>query len=128
MAHPDRDEEELTELYRRLCSYSEAKDARGLEGILATDYALTHMTGMVQPRDAYIAAVLDGTLNYLTTEHEEITVSVAADETHARLRSRSRVLAAVFGGPRRTWRLQQDLTARLEGGRWLLTSSRASTY
>jgi hypothetical protein len=36
--------------------------------------------------------------------------------------------AAVFGGARHTWRLQQDLRAERRDGTWLLVESRASTY
>jgi hypothetical protein len=36
--------------------------------------------------------------------------------------------AAVFGGARHTWRLQQDLRMEKRDGTWLLVESRASTY
>ena len=46
----------------------------------------------------------------------------------ASLRGQSRVNAAVFGGGKHTWRLQQDLTLNKKDGRWLITGSQASTY
>ncbi|MBQ9002219.1 MAG: nuclear transport factor 2 family protein [Eggerthellaceae bacterium] len=122
------DEEICAQLYRDLCDASSAKDADGMAKVLADDYALVHMTGMRQPKRAYIAAVLDGTLNYYSAEHDSIEVTVTPDGEHAAIRGRSRVSAAVFGGGRHTWRLQQDLKAEKRDGEWLLVESLASTY
>lgn len=122
------DREACANLYRDLCDASIRKDEAGMAAVLADDYALVHMTGMRQPKRAYIDSVLDGTLNYYACEHESIDVEVAADGAHATIRGRSRVSAAVFGGGRHTWRLQQDLKAEKIDGAWLLTESRASTY
>ncbi len=122
------DEEILRGLYIELADASAAKDPARMRAVLADDYVLHHMTGMRQSRDAYIAAVLDGTLNYFSVEHESIEVDVAADAARATIRGRSRVEAAVFGGVRHTWRLQQQLKAEKREGAWLLTESRASTY
>ena len=122
------DEETCAQLYRDLCDASMRKDADALAAVLADDYALVHMTGMRQSKRAYIAAVLDGTLNYYTTEHDSIDVRVAPDGEHAAICGRSRVNAAVFGGGRHTWRLQQDLKAEKRDGEWKLVESRASTY
>jgi hypothetical protein len=41
---------------------------------------------------------------------------------------RSRVMAAVYGGRKSSWRLQGDFTLRKENGNWKFTSSKASTY
>ena len=122
------DEQALKQLYKDLCQYSMDKDARGIASVLSDDYYLQHMSGMKQPKQEYIDSVLDGTLNYYTTDHDSIDVVVAQDGESAKIRGRSRINAAVFGGGRHTWRLQQDLTAKKVDGQWLLTSSRASTY
>ena len=122
------DEGTCAQLYRDLCNASMRKDADGMATVLADDYALVHMTGMRQPKRAYIAAVLDGTLNYYSTEHDSIDVRIAPDGEHAAICGRSRVSAAVFGGGRHTWHLQQDLKAEKRNGVWKLVESRASTY
>ena len=122
------DEEACAQLYRDLCDASMRKDADEIAAVLADDYALVHMTGMRQPKRAYIDAVLDGTLNYYSTEHDSIDVAISPDGEHATIRGRSRVSAAVFGGGRHTWRLQQDLKAEKRDGDWKLVESRASTY
>ncbi|MGI6220534.1 MAG: nuclear transport factor 2 family protein [Coriobacteriales bacterium] len=122
------DEQACAQLYRDLCDASIRKDAAGIAATLADDYALIHMTGMRQSGDEYIEAVLDGTLNYYQAKHEEIEVTVAPDGLTASIRGRSRITAAVFGGGRHTWRLQQNLRAIKRDGTWLLLESRASTY
>lgn len=122
------DEESCARLYRDLCDASMRKDAGGIAAVVAGDYVLVHMTGMKQPKHDYIAAVLDGTLNYYSTEHDSIDVTVAPDGKHAAIRGCSHVSAAVFGGGRHIWRLQQDLKAEKRNGKWLLVESRASTY
>ena len=122
------DEEACAQLYRDLCDASMRKDADGIAAVLADGYTLVHMTGMRQSKHAYIDAVLDGTLNYYSTEHDSIDVRISPDGEHAAIRGRSRVKAAVFGGGRHTWRLQQDLKAEKRDGEWKLVESRASTY
>ena len=122
------EQEKIAQLYRDLCDASMRKDAQGIASLLADDYVLVHMTGMRQGKQAYIDAVCDGTLNYYSTEHDSIDVRIAPDGEHASIRGRSRVNAAVFGGGRHTWHLQQDLKARLRDGVWQLVESRASTY
>ena len=122
------DEATCRQLYRDLCAASIAKDEVGMAAVLADDYVLVHMTGMRQSKRAYINAVLDGTLNYYSTEHDSIDVRIAPGGEFATIRGRSRVNAAVFGGGRHTWRLQQDLKAEKRDGEWLLVESRASTY
>ena len=124
----DSDQQICAQLYRDLCDASIRKDEAGMAAVLADDYALVHMTGMRQSKGDYIAAVLDGTLNYYTTEHESIVVDVAPDGHTANIRARSRVNAAVFGGGRHTWRLRQQIKAAKREGEWLLVESRASTY
>ena len=104
------------------------KDAEGIASVLSGSYYLRHMSGMKQSGQEYIDDVLDGTLNYYSTEHDAINVRVSSDGLTAKIRGRSRINAAVFGGARHTWRLQQDLTAEKIDGTWLLTSSKASTY
>ena len=122
------DKETCEKLYRDLCEASIRKDADGMAAVLADDYALIHMTGMRQSKRAYIEAVIDGTLNYYSADHESVEARISPDGLHAAIRGRSRICAAVFGGGRHTWRLQQDLKAEKRNGAWLLTESRASTY
>jgi ketosteroid isomerase-like protein len=121
------DEKELIrELYRKYWRYMIDKDAEGLRSLMAGDYYLLHMTGLKQPAETFLRGLLDGTFNYYSAEHDCIDVEIDGDR--ASMTGRSRVVAAVYGGRKSSWRLQGDFTLRREQGVWRFTSSRASTY
>ena len=120
------DRETLRELYRRYWQYMIDKDADGLNSLQTDDYYLMHMTGVKQSREVFIKGLLDGTFNYYSAEHDSIDVNITGDT--AVMVGKSRVVAAVYGGGKGSWRLQGDFTLRKENGAWKLTSSRASTY
>ncbi|OWV01081.1 hypothetical protein B7994_04730 [Fibrobacter sp. UWR2] len=117
---------ELQNLYREMWKILIAKDASGIKHTHAENFVLMHMTGSRMNRAEFIAAVQDGTLNYYTADHDEINVKI--DGNHATLVGKSRVNAAVYGGGRHTWRLQQNMTLEKINGVWLFTHSKASTY
>lgn len=120
------DEQQISALYGRMYSAMIAKDEAVLREVHSEDFVLVHMTGMRQPKEQYINAILGGTLNYYSAETEDLQISVHGDE--ATLRGHSRVNAAVFGGDRHTWRLALDLRLRKENGAWCFIHSEASTY
>ena len=120
------DEEQIKELYIRYWQYMIDKDAVGLRSLQADDYYLMHMTGVKQSWEVFIKGLLDGTFNYYSAEHDSIDVNITGDT--AVMVGKSRVVAAVYGGGKGSWRLQGDFTLRKENGAWKLTSSRASTY
>ena len=120
------DAERIRELYRKYWQYMIEKNADGLRGMMTEDYTLLHMTGVKQSAEAFLKGLLDGTFNYYSAEHDSIEVTVAGD--HANMIGRSRVLAAVYGGGKHSWRLRGEFSLRKEEGRWKLSSSRASTY
>ena len=102
------------------------KDVNGLRSIMADDYYLLHMTGTKQSAEAFLKGLLDGTFIYYSADHDSIEVTVAGD--HANMIGRSRVLAAVYGGGKHSWRLRGDFTLRKEKERWKFSSSSAATY
>ena len=120
------EKEQIRELYRKYWRYMIDKDADGLRGLMARDYYLLHMTGVKQPAEVFIKGLLDGTFNYYSAEHDSIEVEINGEK--ASMVGRSRVVAAVYGGRKSSWRLQGDFTLCKEQGVWKLTSSRASTY
>ena len=121
------DEKELIrELYRKYWRYMIDKDAEGLRRLMAGDYYLLHMTGLKQSAEVFLRGLLDGTFNYYSAEHDCIDVEINGDR--ASMTGRSRVVAAVYGGRKSSWRLQGDFTLRKEEGVWRFTSSRASIY
>ena len=118
------DEEQIKELYRTYWNYMIDKNAEGLRDLMAGDYYLRHMTGVKQSVDEFLKGLLNGTFNYYSAEHDEIIVNINGDT--ATMIGKSRVLAAVYGGGKNSWRLQGDFTLRKENGSWKLISSKAS--
>ena len=120
------DAEWIRELYRKYWQYMIEKNADGLRSLMTDDYTLLHMTGVKQSAETFLKGLLDGTFNYYSAEHDSIEVTVSGDR--ASMIGKSRVLAAVYGGGKHSWRLRGDFSLRKEEGRWKLSSSRASTY
>ncbi len=121
------DEREIIrEMYQEYWRCMIKKDAGGLRRLMADDYYLLHMTGVKQSAGVFLKGLQDGTFNYYAADHDSIDVTVNGD--HADMIGRSRVIAAVYGGRKSSWRLQGNFTLRKENGRWKFTSSKASTY
>ena len=120
------DRELLAACYRTMYQGMIRKDTALLDGVLDDSFVLLHMTGMRQSKLQYIAAIVNGTLNYYSEQTEAVDVSAAGDA--ARLVGRSRVSAAVFGGGKHTWRLQLVMDAVKRDGNWYFTGAEASTY
>ena len=103
------DEKDLIRnLYRKYWRYMIDKDAEGLRSLMAGDYYLLHMTGLKQSAETFLSGLLDGTFNYYSAEHDCIDVEINGDR--ASMTGRSRVVAAVYGGRKSSWRLQGDFT------------------
>ncbi|MCR5677500.1 MAG: nuclear transport factor 2 family protein [Agathobacter sp.] len=120
------EEEKITELYKDYWNYMIEKNIDGLRGLMSSDYCLYHMTGVKQSANDFLNGLKNGTFNYYSADHDDIVVSVHGDE--ATMTGKSRVVAAVYGGGKGSWRLQGDFTLKRENGNWKFTSSRASTY
>ena len=95
------DEQIIRDAYIRMYEGMIKKDESILREVLDDSFVLVHMTGMRQPKQAFIKAVLNG---------------------------QSYVAAAVFGGGRHNWHLQQKCSLKKADGVWKITRSVASTY
>lgn len=120
------DREEIKQRYEKMCSAMIKKDREALENVLDDSYVLVHMTGMRQSKSEFINAVMDGTLNYYSAVHESESVDITGDT--AVVVGRSYVQAAVFGGGKHYWHLQQTCSLKKTNGNWRITRSVASTY
>ena len=120
------DEQMIRDAYIRMYEGMIAKDELILREVLDDSFVLVHMTGMRQPKQAFIKAVLNGTLNYYSAEHENVPVEISGNT--AVLTGQSYVAAAVFGGGRSNWHLQQKCSLKKTDGVWKITRSVASTY
>ena len=118
--------EAIQERYKAMYCAMIAKDMATMAELHAPSFVLIHMTGVKMNQKEYLAAVKNGTLNYYSADHDDISVKV--DGNSARLCGKSRVNAAVYGGGKHVWRLQQDMTLEKIGGVWRFTHSQASTY
>ncbi len=120
------DREQLEKLYHDMYAAMIAKDETELNRVHDDSFVLIHMTGMRQPKQAYIRAIIQGTLNYFSEKTESIDVRISGDS--AVMTGHSYVEAAVFGGGRSTWRLELKIDAKKENGEWKLTNVCASTW
>ena len=120
------DREEIKQRYETMCSAMIHKDRNALADVLDDSYVLVHMTGMRQSKGEFINAVMDGTLNYYSAVHESESVEITGDT--AVVVGRSYVQAAVFGGGKHYWHLQQTCSLKKTDGQWKITRSVASTY
>lgn len=120
------DEAIIKELYRDMYEGMTNKDRDTLERVLDDRFVLVHMTGMRQAKEAYISDIENGTLNYYSENPVNIEVTITGNT--ARLIGQSIVSAAVFGGGRHTWRLEQDIDLIKRSGHWLMTKSVAGTF
>ena len=120
------EKDHIVAVYKRMYDGMIVKDETILRDVLDDSFVLVHMTGMRQPREEFIKAVLNGTLNYFSAEHEHMPVEINGDT--AVLTGQSYVAAAVFGGGRSNWHLQQKCSMKKFGDEWKITRSVASTY
>jgi len=120
------DKEQITALYETMYKAMIAKDTVKLGSILTDDSILVHMTGHRQPKKEYLSQIASGVLNYYSVETDSLEITVNGDT--ARMKGRSRVNAAVYGGGRHTWRLQMDSQLKKVNGEWKISYSKASTY
>ena len=120
------DKEMIVNAYKKMYEGMIKKNEKILDEVLDDSFVLVHMTGMRQSKDAFIKAVMNGTLNYFSAEHEHMPIEISGDT--AVLTGQSYVAAAVFGGGRSNWHLQQKCSLKKVSGDWKITGSVASTY
>lgn len=120
------DKEMIVNAYKKMYEGMIKKDEKILDEVLDDSFVLVHMTGMRQSKDAFIKAVMNGTLNYFSAEHEHMPIEISGDT--AVLTGQSFVAAAVFGGGRSNWHLQQKCSLKKVSGDWKITGSVASKY
>ncbi|PWJ15487.1 protein of unknown function [Ruminococcus flavefaciens] len=120
------DKKQIIQLYNEMYSAMVNKDKAELERVHDDSFVLVHMTGMRQSKQEYINAIMNGTLNYYSAEHEDMQAEIKGDS--AVLVGRSRVTAAVFGGGKHTWQLQLRFQLVKKNGEWRFALASASTY
>jgi hypothetical protein len=120
------EKEVLADRYRKMYDGMISKDMGLLDEVLDESFVLIHMTGMRQSKREFMRYVKQGTLNYFSAEHKSIHVEISGAD--AVLIGQSRIEAAVFGGGKSKWNLQQKLSLEKKTGVWYITRSVASMY
>ena len=120
------DREQIIACYEKMYDCEIRKDTDGLKEVLDDTYILIHMTGVRMNRQEFIAAILDGTLNYYWCEHIHEPVIINGEK--ASMKGDTKVEAAVYGGSKHVWKLRLDCSFIKREGRWKMTKSVASTY
>lgn len=120
------DQELLEKLYKDTWQAMVSKDEKQLRKLHDPSFVLVHMTGMKQPYEIFIQAIMNGDLNYYSTRHDAIHITI--NKTTAHVIGQTYVLAAVFGGSKNYWHLQLDFTCEKKDNQWINTYCVASTY
>ena len=120
------DIDRIKNMYEQYWEYMIDKDVRGLKSLMSEDYFLMHMTGVKQSADEFLSGLADGTFNYYSASHDAIDVRLNGDT--AKMTGKSRVVAAVYGGGKGSWRLRGDFTLKKENGSRKFKMSKASVY
>ncbi len=120
------DENEIRQLYYDMYTAMVEKNESELNRVHDDSFVLIHMTGMQQTKREYIYAIMNGTLNYYSSENDSLEISI--NGTAAKVIGRSRVTAAVFGGGKHTWRLMLTFDLKKTNDEWKFTKAQASTY
>ena len=68
------EKELIRSAYKKMYDGMIAKEEKILWEVLDDSFVLVHMTGMRQTKEEFIKAVLNGTLNYFSVEHEQLSV------------------------------------------------------
>ena len=116
------DMQQIQEQYRKMYDAMIRKDEATLASVLDDRFVLVHMTGMRQSKVEFLRAVMDGTLNYFSAQHENMPVSVNGNT--ATLTGQSYVAAASITLRRGTlfhWNLPTRTsrhTRFLQSGKW----------
>ena len=119
-------EAQIRNVYIQIYEAMVAKDRKTLEFLHDDDFVLTHMTGTRQSKQEYINAIMDGTLNYYSATHEDMTITITGNK--AMMEGHSIVNAAVYGGGKHTLHLSLRMEFIQRNGQWKISSSKASTY
>ncbi len=124
MPTPVEDEATIRALYSDMHRAMVAADTVALATLLTEDFHLVHMTGYDQPRAEWLAHIGAGRMRYFSSREERVAVRVDGDR--AQLTGCNQVKADIWGA-RGTWPLQLDICLIRLGGRWRMSSARAST-
>jgi hypothetical protein len=100
-------------------------DTSALDALLAEDFALTHMTGYLQPKAEWLADIDTDQMQYHSME--DVDVAVTVEDGIAILIAHTMTEATIWGG-HGTWRLALRITYEHVDDAWLAKHSLASIW
>jgi hypothetical protein len=112
-------------LHDALCEAMVAGDIGELDSILAEEFTLTHMTGYVQSKAEWLAAIDTGQMQYHRIETAEATFN--SDGTAPGLTARTLTDATIWGA-RGTWRLTLRSSFVPHAEEWVIARTVASPW
>ena len=112
-------------LYDTMCAAMVAGDVATLENLLADGFTLTHMTGYVQSKAEWLAAIASGEMQY--HRMETVEASPTPEGTAPGLTARTLTDATIWGS-RATWRLTLHSWFMPQGMEWVVVRTVASTW
>ncbi|MFJ9738593.1 nuclear transport factor 2 family protein [Streptomyces sp. NPDC101166] len=115
----------LREAHRAYLDAMAKGDTTTLDGLLAEDFTLTHMTGYVQPKAEWLAQMRQGQFVYHSIEEKDTTFDI--DDGTARLMARTLTDATVYG-TRANWRLRLATDYARHGDVWVAQRTVATTW
>lgn len=98
-----------------------------LDALLEPDYSLTHITGYVQPRLEWLAAIRSGEFGYHRIELMGEHLNVATNENAATVTGRG-IFHATINGLNAPWRLAFTLQLTNYDGNWLVANASYRTF
>ncbi|MBT2519433.1 nuclear transport factor 2 family protein [Arthrobacter sp. ISL-28] len=121
----EQDRSDILDNYRAQLRAMLDGDTERLGDLLTEDFTLTHMTGLLQPKEEWLAQMQAGQFDY----HDalERNVSLHVDGDTARLVGRIVTDATVYGA-RANWPLQLTMDLIRVNGRWLASRSVATMW
>jgi hypothetical protein len=119
------EETQILELSRKLTQLMIAGDTKEMSRILDPNFALTHITGYVQPVSEWFAEIEKESMKYYSAK--ELAHSIKVDGDKAEFVQQNLLDARIWGS-RNTWRLQMKMDLEKHDGQWMILRSVASVF
>ncbi|MGV0167439.1 nuclear transport factor 2 family protein [Furfurilactobacillus sp. WILCCON 0119] len=101
-------------------------DTNALRKILAPTFTLTHMTGLVQSGNQWLAQIADGQMHYYSSQEECVSAVSVADGWQ--INGDNIVNAQIGGGSRQDWRLHTVMQVAEKAGQCQIMSAVVTPY
>ncbi|MEL4506072.1 nuclear transport factor 2 family protein [Luteococcus sp. H138] len=116
---------EVQTAYRELYEAMVAADTTRLDALLDESFTLTHMTGLVQPKRDWLAAIASGQMRYHATQEASVRVKVSGEQ--AQLVGQNHTDATIYGS-HAVWPLQLTIDYAERGRQWIALNAVATTF